>query len=661
MATLEQLAEGIRRAHAAGDAEHVKILGEAYRQMQAGAAQSNAGVVRTPQQAADELNLPIPGTDWRTPEQPARFTSPIPGGDFMNEMARSFAENVPVIGPAVDRLAQATGAQIASAITGNTPEQAQLIRDQQRAQDQRNQPVANAAGTVAGMVGPLMALGNTKLGGQALGVTGNLPQRVVAGGLSGGTIAGADQFARTGDVDASLSALKLGAGIGAAFPMAERAFGAIARALTASDADRAAAIIASGAKRDKVDMQNIDDILAALGPDAMLADAGPNLTRQAAAVASLPGEGQTIVRDALTERALGTNARIQGDADAILGPAPVPSQLTDDIRTGQRSLSTAYTDALNNAAPSNTRALAETIDDLAQFYGVGKRKAAMDKVRNWLMETDDRGRTFLTSNPSRLFMIRNELDDMIETEVGSKLGASLTDVRQQVDDLLSFSTPDIKLVDAQYQELGRQKDAIGTGQRVLDSGREAMVPDELSAAMSAEPASELLIGPSGAPFRISQGARAEIERLIGTKANNLTALKDALKGDGSWNRERLATVFGDEKADALISVLDRERQYAATAQAVLHNSETAARAAAQKDVAPRQFGSANTSIVDLLLKIPQKVANTAANARSEQVNARIAAALSSKPGRDDIDRIIAALAADRGLLGSSAVPLLINQ
>lgn len=35
MATLEQLEEGIKRAHAAGNAEHVKALGQAYRQMQA--------------------------------------------------------------------------------------------------------------------------------------------------------------------------------------------------------------------------------------------------------------------------------------------------------------------------------------------------------------------------------------------------------------------------------------------------------------------------------------------------------------------------------------------------------------------------------------------------------------------------------------------------
>lgn len=35
MATLEQLAEGIKRAHAAGDADNVRILGQAYRDMQA--------------------------------------------------------------------------------------------------------------------------------------------------------------------------------------------------------------------------------------------------------------------------------------------------------------------------------------------------------------------------------------------------------------------------------------------------------------------------------------------------------------------------------------------------------------------------------------------------------------------------------------------------
>jgi hypothetical protein len=93
-------------------------------------------------QVANAENLPIPGTEWNTPEQPARFQSSIPGGDFMNEISRSFAENVPVVGPLVDRGAQAAGSQIAAMITGRTPEEEQADRDRLRAADMRDQPIA---------------------------------------------------------------------------------------------------------------------------------------------------------------------------------------------------------------------------------------------------------------------------------------------------------------------------------------------------------------------------------------------------------------------------------------------------------------------------------------------------------------------------------------
>jgi len=60
MATLEQLAEGIRRAHAAGDTENVQKLGAAYRAMQAEASAGGSAAA----QANDPYftDLPVPGT-----------------------------------------------------------------------------------------------------------------------------------------------------------------------------------------------------------------------------------------------------------------------------------------------------------------------------------------------------------------------------------------------------------------------------------------------------------------------------------------------------------------------------------------------------------------------------------------------------------------------
>lgn len=57
-----------------------------------------------------------------------------------------------------------------------------------------------------------------------------------------------------------------------------------------------------------------------------------------------------------------------------------------------------------------------------------------------------------------------------------------------------------------------------------------------------------------------------------------------IKGEGDWNRARLATLFGPEKADRLFKVLENERIYADTANTATRNSESAARLAAQNEL-----------------------------------------------------------------------------
>ena len=87
-----------------------------------------------------------------------------------------------------------------------------------------------------------------------------------------------------------------------------------------------------------------------------------------------------------------------------------------------------------------------------------------------------------------------------------------------------------------------------------------------------------------------EGARAEIERIIGTNANDRVALQLLIKGEGDWNRDRLATLFGKDRADRVISLLDRERAFADTSQLVTRNSESLARREAINDVSGQAGG-----------------------------------------------------------------------
>lgn len=646
MATLQELENGLRKAHAAGNAEHARVFANAIRDMRA-QPQPNAGVTRTAQEWADAESLPVPGTDWRTPEQPARFQSPIPGGDFMNELSRSFAENIPVVGPLVDRAADATGSQIAAMITGQAPEETARIGRQLRDRDASEQPVANAAGAVAGAVGPLMSLGQTKLGEQALGLTGPLWQRAGMGLMSGLGLAGGDAAARGGDWEEVRNAALMGGGIGAVAPLAERALSPIARMLFGGyNPSASVSKVAQSLDNAGIDPAAIAQRLDDLGPDAMLLDLSPNLTTQGGAIAASPGRGQTTLREAVTSRQQGANARIQGDVDAALGPAISPRAFGQGIDDAQSRLSPVYENAFANARAVETDAIALNLDSAA----VNMRGEAQNVARSLRDMLNVHGEDVLDPNPRTLFEVRKAIDGMFSTTQDGNARRLLSETRKLVDSELAAKVPGIKAADAEFKKLAETRGAFEQGQSALDSGRTALTPSDLQAQTA------------GAQPHIvdamSQGARSEIDRIIGTTANNVTALKSALKGDGSWNRDRLVTLFGKDKADRLLSVLEREQAFANSFNRIVGNSETAARQAAQKDLAPQQF---SFDVQRLLFGLPEKAANAAARSRSEAVNAQIADMLTGRAPPELIDQLLAARQANRGVIGAAPVPLLTNQ
>lgn len=583
--------------------------------------------------------------------------SMVPFLDPINALGTKLAESVPIAGPFLRDFGNQVDARFASAIEGRevTPEERQRINEA----DQAQYPLMNAAGTVAGTVGPFMAAGATEAGASALGMSGSLGQRIAMGGASGFGIAGADALARGVAPFEALKTAAVGAAGGAAFPVAERLVGATARALKGESVPREASIVSRGLERDGIDPASAAARLDALGPEAVIADLGPNVGRQAAAVASMPGQGQSAVRKALEERAAQANSRIQNASLDIFGPAPIPSYVARDIKQGQRALGPEYEQALAGASRVDPSRLALDLDSAAVNLR-GEAQNVVEQVRRMLNVA---GTDQLDPNPATLLQTRQAIDGMLDGAIDGNVKRVLGNARRQIDELLTDAVPGIKQVDARYAELARQNEALETGQRALESGREALRPQELADEMAAGALPQgMMVGPSGAAFRLSQGARAEIDRLIGTSANNLTALKGALKGDGSWNRDRLVTLFGREKADALLDVLERETTFARTNQVVMGNSATAERAAAQKDLEPRQFGERPMGIIDVLMRMPQSVANAALRAQGEHVNTAVGRALISRGNPDLWSQMERAqrLRQSRSVFAPASVPLLLN-
>jgi hypothetical protein len=500
-----------------------------------------------------------------------------------------FADGVPVVGPALLGAGQ-RGAAIASTIINGGTYDENLKLAQGLTQDAQDAHPwlttgANVAGAVAGTA-PLIAAAPAAFGAG----TGGVMARSGASALSGSVLSGTDAAVRSGgDIDKTALGAGMGFGLGAIGPAAGGLIGVGARKVRNAFINRSAAAsagttpkvvrgLADLAARDGLDANAMRSALDDLGPEAMLMDIGPGLQGRAGGIAATPGRGQAVIRSALADRQAGANARIGQVIDETLGPNVVPSQVEAGIKGNQRNLGALYDEAFKGAKAVDTRPIAEGLE--AQAVNLrGDAQAAVQRVRSMLDISGAPGN--LDPNPSTLFQTRQAIDGMMAAESNPQVIRALTTARAQIDDELARTVPNLKAVDASYAELARQREALARGQTVLDSKRTSPRPSELAAEVlaGAEPQG-LQIGPSAVPFRMSQGARAEVDRILGNNANDISALNKLIKTEGDWNRSRLATLFGEEEAGKLFKALEAERVFADTNSTVTRNSETARRALA---------------------------------------------------------------------------------
>jgi len=499
---------------------------------------------------------------------------------------------VPIVGPYLLGGAQKAAAGLSRAISGGSYDDNldAAKRITQEAGDAH--PYVRTGGEVTGAVGgmlPAIMTAPAVFGGGAGGLLGRTGMSAVSGGAIGGT----DAAVRS-DGDPTATAWGAGAGLtmGAAGSTIGKAVGEGARsvmdALRNRGAARAAGIepealtfLRRAVKDDGFDAAAVDTRLAEMGPDAMLADIGPNLQKQAGALAATPGRNQAIIMDALKARQGGANSRINTALDDNLVPSVVPSEIERGIQANQRAHGPQYGDSFRQATPYDITPITDDLDlRIGQLRGGAQTN--LQRVRGML---NVHNTNQVSSDPNVMFQTRQAIDGMLATEADPKVIAALTETRQHLDDALTRAVPRIKEADASFAELGRQNTALSRGQTVLDSGRTAPRPSELAAEVQNGALPQgMQIGPSAVPLRLAQGARAEIDRIVGTKANDVVAMNSIIKGEGDWNRSRLATLFGEEKADRLFDVLANERAFADTANTVTRNSETAARQAAQAEL-----------------------------------------------------------------------------
>lgn len=398
-----------------------------------------------------------------------------------------------------------------------------------------------------------------------------------------------------------------------------------------------------GLAADQIDPSSIQARINAINPNAaVLADLGPNLQGQAAALATTPGPASRVVNEALTARRLGANERVRTGVADILGDPPTVSGVTAEIDAQRKLINQQYEPVFRAKALSP-----DPFTDITPIYNSvqtrltqlpnGETKSALTGVLRRL--TDDAGNAI--RDPQMVMAVRQDLDGLINSaETNNTVKGALRTIRRELDDALGSSVPGLKDIDAQFAEVARQGETFEQGRNVLGTGQNAIDPADLIEQMKG--------ASTGQNFRLSQGTRAEINRIIGTKANDRVALQGIIRGDGSWNAQKLRALFGDEKANRLMSLVDSEATMAATENLATSGSRTQVLKAGQDDFAIRQSPSImrdalNFQYGNAAARLADNILGGTLAARREVVNENVAKMLMDQGIPPQIQQEIARL------------------
>jgi hypothetical protein len=556
--------------------------------------------------------------------------APNAGSDqpgFLSQAARALRMGLPF----GDRFVAAEKTYLPQMLGGNGQDYATNLANE-RGADQalaKAHPFLTGTGqAIGGMALPVGAAGAASqaatLGGKALAGAG-------AGAVIGGIQGASDSPDLTNGSD-TLGHVARGAGfgfgLGGAMPLLGRGVGAAYTAVADKMAGNASGL-SKTAQQHLIDALMADGApkvqseISRLGDSAMLADAGPAFLGKAQGASLNSDEGRSIMARALMERNESTNARLNSDVNAAIGPAEDPALVTKNILAHRSEVDAAnYTPALQNAPPVDTTGVAATVGQALDKAIPGSMEhKALTNVRQMLMDQkevpvlnasgkpilDQTGAPVMRTQPAprdnaeQLHKLKGELDSVIEYDAPGlgvpaaalqRQQAALKTIRGKLNAALEGQVPGYAAANAQSAGLAKRAEAVQTGTSLLDSGKTAMTPENLAGQYAGmQP---------GEQAAMAKGLRGEIGRLLATKQNDLVAGKNIIKGDTDWNQARMNIVFGEEPTSKVVNAVDREGRFANTYNKVVENSQTAQRTAAanaMKPPSPGAPGNSNAAIV----------------------------------------------------------------
>lgn len=527
-------------------------------------------------------------------------------GEMSNQLSAGFTSGVnaiPIAGPSI-----LGGLERAKSFVQGRPYSDVTASDKLQA---TQRPVASGIGSVAGTVLPFLAAAPESAAGTLLGMSGGLGARMAFGGMSGAAINGADTFARGGSPQDVLTSAATGAGFGTAIPVLGRFVGDTTKAIFGNSVPQDTVNVARALQADKIPVPDINRRLSDLGPDAKLMDLGPNLQRQAGALASIPGPAQSTVRDVVAARGVGASNRVSADVAGTIGTGPDLDTLKEQIIAQQK----ASASPLYEAVRDKTVPLTGNLKFIAQTpFGKRAFAEAVTTAKN-------DGYGYQTNTVGLMDYAKQSLDDMASTFARqgqnnkARQAANMARLlRTEVDKV----APGYALARDAFAGPAKVLDAIDAGTTVFTKD---MTPTQLQSALTAATPSER--------DAYLQGARHYIETQMGNAVNDPLALRNMFKK--SYNEQKLRTLLGNSIADDLLKRIGREATFSQTSHVVSGNSETAARQAAQAEVAPelRAVPKLSATWTGMVLSAFDKARNAIHGINQTKINDRMGSILTS--------------------------------
>lgn len=331
---------------------------------------------------------------------------------------------------------------------------------------------------------------------------------------------------------------------------------------------------------DGVSAQQAGEAASRLGPEAMLLDAGPNMTTIAEGLNQQPGLARTAITGALEARREGAVGRIRHGLDDALGP---PVNVDASIKAMRR-------DANQDAGPLYEQFYGTQIPVDAELVSI--LQAVPDNV--WprvrsLMQAERIDPNIPLNTGRAIDLIKRGIDDAAReagrgTNVQRVYSNLARNLRDHVDNLVSPGNPAESPWARARAIVGEGRgaeEALDEGMGVFRAGGRA--PEQVKADLAGMSDFERNV--------YGLGGRSELRNRMGRAATNFRANGDSVARramNSEFNRQNVELIAGRRAADRLTNTIDAENAFAENLNQITGNSATARRQAA-RDIIPPQY------------------------------------------------------------------------